>query len=284
MPSTPEEWRVIAAEFAERWNLPNCCGALDGKHIQIKSPGGSNYFNYLKYHSIVMLALVDAGYRFIFVDVGRNGRAGDAGIYRECRLSEGLENGTIGFPAPRPLPGHQVPMPHYIVGDDAFPLKTYLMKPYPFRQVVDFRDDEAVAERRKKRIFDYRVSRARRVSENAFGILASRFRIFQTSILVSPDKAKRITLAAIALHNFLASKRDHLFVPSFLHDREHPVTHALIPGEWRQERDLLDDLDRGVRANHPALDARAVREELNEWVNGVGQVPWQERQAFVDRQ
>ena len=79
-PTTPEEWMTIADQFALRWNFYNCLGALDGKHIAIKCPkgGGSMYFNYKKFHSIVLMALVDADYRFIWLDIGANGCASGA--------------------------------------------------------------------------------------------------------------------------------------------------------------------------------------------------------------
>ncbi|KAJ8050277.1 hypothetical protein HOLleu_03415 [Holothuria leucospilota] len=77
-------------------------------------------------------------------------------------------------------------LPFVIVGDEAFPLKPYLMKPYAARIF-----------NQERRIFNYRLSRARRVSENAFGILASRFRVFHTRMAVKPDTAEKVVLAAL---------------------------------------------------------------------------------------
>ncbi|KAK6196371.1 hypothetical protein SNE40_001608 [Patella caerulea] len=66
MPDTPEKWKNIDKDFNEKWNYPFCVGALDGKHVRIKNPkcAGPLYFNYKKFYSIVLLALVDANYRF----------------------------------------------------------------------------------------------------------------------------------------------------------------------------------------------------------------------------
>ena len=78
------------------------------------------------------------------MDVGCNGRISDGGAYRNSLLSVALENIKLGIPPPRYVGGSALPC--VIVADDAFPLKTYLMMPYPFR-VVPF----------EKRVTNYRI-------------------------------------------------------------------------------------------------------------------------------
>ena len=124
------------------------------------------------------------------------------------------------------------PIPFFIVGDDSFPLKPYLLKPYPAKRMGDMASMEQ--ERRAERIFNYRLSRARRISENVFGILAARFGVFRVAIHLSPDNAVIITKACLALHNFCQRQRDKHFVPLSLVDQENPVSHEMIPGEYKQ--------------------------------------------------
>lgn len=105
-PKTPEDWKKIAEEFGSRWQFYICIGALDGKHINIKVPRnqGSVYYNYKCFHSINLLALLDAGHKFICIDCESNGSANDSGVFRDTQLFQKLENGTMGFPEPEPLP------------------------------------------------------------------------------------------------------------------------------------------------------------------------------------
>ncbi|KAG8171733.1 hypothetical protein JTE90_019972, partial [Oedothorax gibbosus] len=193
-PSTEEEWREISSDFWELWNFPHCIGAMDGKHIKISPPpnSGSIFFNYKGDFSLVLLALVDAKLKFTFVDVGTNGRISDGGVWDKCALKAALSHNNLQKPNATVLPGTRVKVPSVIVADDAFPLTTTIMKPYPGRGMSH-----------EERIFNYRLSRARRVSENAFGILANRFRLFQTTIYGTPAKVKAYVLAACCLHNFL---------------------------------------------------------------------------------
>ena len=155
--------------FQERWNFPNCLGALDGKHVRIVLPfnSGSTYYNYKHTFSIVLMALVDADYRFLYVDVGSNGRVSDGGVFSGCNLYEALETQMAGVPEPKPFPGEDIPTSFFVVADEAFALKEYLIKPYPHRNLTKVQG-----------IYNYRFSRARRVIENAFGILANRFSRF----------------------------------------------------------------------------------------------------------
>ncbi len=81
-PVATEEWRDIAEQFGRIWNFPQACDALDGKHVACKCPksSGSIYYNYKGFYSVVLIALVDSDYKFIWVDVGANVSASDADV------------------------------------------------------------------------------------------------------------------------------------------------------------------------------------------------------------
>lgn len=109
------------------------------------------------------MGVADANYKFIYVDVGCNGRCSDGGVFGDTDLREALDDGSANLPEATSFPHDDKPMPYCLVGDDAFPLRKYLMKPYPMRNLS-----------KEQRIYNYRLSRARRIIENAFGILANR--------------------------------------------------------------------------------------------------------------
>ena len=93
MPASEAEWQSIEDGFRETWQFPNCVGAIDGKHVLITPPpkSGSAYYNYKRSFSIVLLALVDADYKFTYVDVGNYGRIGDAGVFKNSTLCTAME-------------------------------------------------------------------------------------------------------------------------------------------------------------------------------------------------
>jgi DDE superfamily endonuclease len=270
VPKTEADWLRVAKEFEGMWNYPNCLGALDGKHVAFRPPrsAGSAFRNYKCFDSIILLALVDAKYRFLYIDVGTNGRVSDGGVFRESDLSKALKEGTLGVPPPKPLPGRETPVPYVIVADDAFSLSTNLMKPYPNRQLSI-----------EQRIHNYRLSRARRVSENVFGIFANRFRIFLGTINLSPEKVQVITLAACALHNFLQMESDSLYMPSGAVDRE-GLDGLVIPGRWRNDGAQMRTIERGTRGTRSPPEPVAIREEFKAYFNGEGAVAWQNQHIY----
>eukprot|EP00057_Strongylocentrotus_purpuratus_P004267 XP_003728361.1 PREDICTED: uncharacterized protein LOC100890829 [Strongylocentrotus purpuratus] len=183
LPTTNEGWLEVAGDFEARWNLPHCLGAYNGKHIHLQKPNksGSLYFNYKQFFSVVLMALVDSKYQFMWIDVGGVGHQSDAQIYNNSELKECIEAGTLGIPDPAPLPhdDEEHPMPYFFVGDDAFAMRTDMMKPYGHRNMVQ-----------KQKIFNYRLSRARHVVENAFGILALWFQCFLGQMRQEPDTVR----------------------------------------------------------------------------------------------
>lgn len=122
----------MAKQF-EKWNFPHGVGAVDGKHIAIWSPkdSGSYYFNYKGSQSIVLMAVVNANYAFMYVDVGTNRRMSDGGVWANSTLCARLQDGTMGLPTDEQLSDSHRTLPYVFVGDDAFPLKEILYETLP---------------------------------------------------------------------------------------------------------------------------------------------------------
>ena len=212
-------WQKIAADFSSVWQLPNCIGALDGKHVKITAPAnsGSEFYNYKGYFSIILLAVCDAKYRFILVDIGDSGRHSDSGVLSHSRFGKALFEHKLSIPPPSTLPATNVTIPYFFAADEAFPLRIGILRPYPGRNL-------GMAER----IFNYRLSRARRVVENAFGILAARWQIFFSPINCDIDLGVQIVQACVVLHNFLQVRH----TSHMLGDRC-TANGSVVNGSWR---------------------------------------------------
>lgn len=264
VPTTQSEWLQLASEFESKWQFPHAVGAIDGKHVQVKAPpnSGSEFFNYKKHFSFVLLAIANAKAQFVAFDLGSAGSQSDGGIFNHGQLSKICKSET--FPSPSCIAESLPPVPYFLLGDEAFALHQNLMKPYPHRSAMG---DE--------KVFNYRLSRARRIVENAFGILSARFRILLRPMEMDIANAKLVVQACLILHNFLMMKKDGIYNPPGFLNTEDAVGNVR-PGDWRN---LVDDsvrhTGRDPCTRSSTLQAREVRNVLKEYFFSEGAVSFQ---------
>ncbi|KAK1892930.1 Protein ALP1-like [Dissostichus eleginoides] len=173
-------------------------------------------------------------------------------------------NNIFNLPEEKSLPGDDVPVPYYIVGDNAFGINKRLMNPFPIRNMEHH-----------ERIFNYRLSRARRVVENAFGILAHKFRVLLRTMNQTPGTCRKIITTCVILHNLIIRLR-------------YPATHNnkmdledqilnVIPGAWRNDKVLLDVYHERAM-NTGTQEGRQIRRYLGHYFTSkAGLVPWQDK-------
>ena len=265
MPDPSEDdWKTIEEGFRKRWNFPNCCGALDGKHVALRQPAntGSLFHNYKHHFSVVLMALVDDQYRFTYVDVGNYGSNSDSGVFRHSNFGRKFLNEELNMPPRKTLPGFPEAglLLHCIVADDAFPLRVDLLKPFPRgAQGHKLAEDQLV--------FNYRLSRARRIVENAFGILVQRWRVFDRRMYLSTPNATLVIQAATVLHNYLTPRNPDA----------NNIINRLNPNgaEYNPETGALRNLRprQGLRSPTDAMEVRNWYKAY--FFNPIGAVHWQ---------
>lgn len=252
MPSTEADWKAVADEFNNVWQFPHTLGAIDGKHIRIKRPphAGSDFYNYKGFHSIVLLAVVDAHSRFLYIDVGGNGRASDVVLLKNSSLHKNLKSEKLNIPRDKALPGQILKTSYFFIGDDIFGIDRNLMKAYNRNPNLTTPQE----------IFNYRLSRARMPVEMAFGRLASRFQIFHRPIEVDLEACDLVVTACCVVHNFLSKKlagRPRFGQEPFVPDL--PSTITPLP----------------VQQHETVRFANEMRENVKKYLITNGDVPFQ---------
>jgi len=229
---------------------------------------------------------MDAYGRFVFVDIGAYGRHCDARIFQDTAFYQAMMSGELERPDPRPLPGTNEPLYCFVLADSAFQHHVWLQKGYALSKMKRL-DTQTIA----RLIVNYRICRARRIIEDAFGILVMIFRIFSTDIVASEDLINRI-ISACCLHNYLLADAEQRFnrTPNLV-DCENTATGEIIDAAWRQEVGASElrsvTFANVIRADQSkrksAIDQRRV---LTEWVDspaGFASAPWQQRCALQSK-
>lgn len=214
------------------------------------------------------MAACDSFYKFTVVDVGGEGSNSDGAIFKNSGFGHRLINNNLNLPNPKPLPNLNEVLPHFFVADAAFPLHTHIMRPFP----GNFLSIE-------KLIFNYRLSRARRVIEYTFGILTQRWRIFYRPIDALIETSENIVLCTVVLHNYIQKCEEDIpinerkYCPTGYVDTENKYGEV-IPGNWRNNNSVRA-VGR-VGSNNSARAAQDNRELLKHYfVTPEGAVPWQ---------
>jgi hypothetical protein len=232
-------------DFWDLWNFSTCIGADNGKYLKVKTPPNSSSKHSF---SVVLLALVDTHYKFTVVDIGSCGRYSGGGIFAHSKLTKYLET-HLGVLEDKQLPGTSCLASHVVVCDEAFPLKTYLMIPYSISQS---KGDT------KKSIFNYQLSQARRVVENAFGILSQKFQICQRTLHSLLENADSVLFAACILRNCL---------------RDQGTGLSDMGSSANVQSNLTKIPNQGGSAHQSAFE---VRDKFKQFFDSLsGSVPWQ---------
>ncbi|XP_046406248.1 protein ANTAGONIST OF LIKE HETEROCHROMATIN PROTEIN 1-like [Ischnura elegans] len=180
----------FARGFWSLWQFPNTFGALDGTHIRIIKPSEDpmDYWNYKGYHSMVLMALVDHEYKFLYTNIGRQGRVNDATVYNFSGLKVELERREFDSKL-------------HVIGDGGFPWSPSLLRPY-----VQTGNMNAIHSH-----FKTRLSRARLVVEDAFGRLKGRWRVLLKRLDLGVSNVQRVVKACVALHNICEQQKEYFY-------------------------------------------------------------------------
>lgn len=202
------------------------------------------------------MAVVDANYEILMADVGKNGRISDGGVIKNTSFYNSLIKGELNIPPLERLPGSNKTAPYVFISDEAFQLTDNFMKPYALSVLNN-----------ERRIYNYRLSRARRVVENFFGILVSRFAVLGKPINLRPTKVNAIVLACCYLHNFL---RRH---SSGYVNNQHTTSQS-------SQGIGLDGHVYGMRSSSSSASsttAKVHRDTFCSYFNNEGKVEWQDK-------
>ena len=206
-----ERLKLVVDGFMSKWGLPQCVGAIDSTHIPIIAPKNNplDYYNRKGYHSVVLQALVDHEYKFLNVYVGWPGSVHDARVLMNSGLYSKCDSGAFPPNWPKVINGTSIPL--FIIGDPAYPLTSWLIKPF----------SDCGRLTAKQQGFNYHVSCACCVVENAFGRLKGRWHSLMkrndTDIRFLPTLAT----ACCVLHNIFEIHGDDF-------DNEWLVTEAVV--------------------------------------------------------
>ena len=182
------------------------------------------------------------------------------------------------MPNPEPLPKMSrsgmgfdqidAPVPDCLVADDVFRLSINCMTPYPQMKLTD-----------RKRIFNCRLSRVRRISQNAVGIWSTRFRVFTTSMTLAPDIAKDNTMATVVHHNMLRTKSQDSYTPEGSIDQGNS-SRVVKLGDWRNENISSTNSLPKTRSNRASNSAVKICNILAGHFYGPGPIPQQSKILF----
>ena len=149
-PLSESDWKNVVSGFENHWNMPHCLGSIDGKHIAMKTPAHSDtvWHNYKGYFSMVLFAICDAHYNFTTTDIGEYGSNKDCGVLLNSKMGRKYDQHGFNISPPEPLDGFDQMVPFFLVGDEIFPLKEWLMRPFAGKQLTD----------EMRKVFNYRLS------------------------------------------------------------------------------------------------------------------------------
>lgn len=155
-------------------------------------------------------------------------------------------------------------VPYVMVTNEAFQLNLFSMRSHPSKNLT-----------KRQRIFNYRLSRARRVVENAFRILASRWRILHKPLNTSLETADPMIKATVCLYNLLMNSSLYC---GENYANKRTANGRIINGEWRNTNTNQNNFNDGASfgSNNYTRDANEVRNILTDYFMNKGQVPWQD--------
>lgn len=201
------------------------------------------------------MCVADARRKIILADIGSMGRFSDGRIFAESEFGRRLQSSALNLPQPKPLTQGGEPVPFVFIGDEAFPLSYNLLRPYPRDQLDPSR-----------RIFNYRLSRARRIIEATFGVLKRKWYVYHKDFECQVATVDKVVKATCVLHNYLIENN-----PDYLdqNNSDPPTNDSLVLS--------MNSTDSLILTNNASSDCiYRIRDMFRSYFINEGKVPWQE--------